>query len=503
MLVAGFTAALVYCNLELSSMENKYSLFNQELKASYCDGSLKIECPSIKLTQNSTKDCDVIHASGVIELGAQFGMRTHFRIELKNESLPSVFRQLKRQAETRSGEIYSPDHFFSLEATDAEGNIWTNSAVYPVVQTNFFWLAIQFAAESLELSTASNLDSEYLHFAFLDDIELPPLTSQSHSGNEDVARLTHFPRDRLHCQIDETSILLGRGKCNSETNLIEIFAHRKTGPLQPMFGMHMLTAFQFCTASQSFPVISEGMIKGKRRIIFNRHKPWERGLTQPPQVKIAHEGYFHELLRCYFMYSRESEGPRHSPISRILDKIFSLNGVTYVTASLILAVTAESLTRLDFFKRVKVTDERFKDFTLRLSKAITSSPTLESYYREYAEIPSTTGSASLESRLNGLIQSMSNVRAIDVLWKLQQAGAINENEIKSWKVLRNSSAHGTLDITGEELQEYLDHMHRVTTMIYKIVFLIINYRGVYANLGQRGWDAVFFDAPAFRKNLGL
>ena len=89
------------------------------------------------------------------------------------------------------------------------------------------------------------------------------------------------------------------------------------------------------------------------------------------------------------------------------------------------------------------------------------------------------------------------------MWKLQEAGAITGEEIQSWKKLRHPSAHGGLDIQNQQMQELVDHMHHVTTMIYKIVFLSIGYRGYYSNVAIRGWSTEFFDAPTILKKLVL
>ncbi len=171
--------------------------------------------------------------------------------------------------------------------------------------------------------------------------------------------------------------------------------------------------------------------------------------------------------------------------------------------ALFLAVTAEGLLQQAPFKAMSKVAKPMRTLVKKISDAATSLPAIEELAKQYEELTKGTGARSLEDRMRALLQLMSSGRVLDTMWVLQKAGAITDIEIQSWEELRNAGAHGSLNVDETQIQEFVDHMHRVTTMIYKIVFLHIGYKGGYSNLGQHGWARAEFDGPALLGALGL
>jgi hypothetical protein len=104
---------------------------------------------------------------------------------------------------------------------------------------------------------------------------------------------------------------------------------------------------------------------------------------------------------------------------------------------------------------------------------------------------------SLITRVLNAVGNMKSISAADKLHALIKVGALEEEDRKVWKKLRNTSAHGTFDIDPEEIQRLLDDVFRLTTLIYKLVFLRIGYCGKYSNRAARGWRVDLFDAKVY------
>ena len=345
-------------------MPNKFDSLNPIIRSAFFDGSLKIQCPIIKLVQNNSNDPDILVTEGVIEISLQFGVRANLRAAYNSSELKNPFGQAARESKTRSGEVYPEDQFFTLEATDTDGNVWRHSAVYVHVGIHLMWVTIQFATNFIEIHEEPEDATEFYHFLFADEVEFPPLISRFDPEKTDFDRLIKFPAQRLHGHIGEINVVFGQQILENQAECKEVLCYGSQSKSLPnMFGMHILDAIQFCTASQIMPIFAEISTNGRRTIRFERHSPWKRGFSVSPLAKIHHEGYFFELLKCYFQYSCKTEGPRQAPISRLIDKVFATFGMTYVAVALILTVTAESLIVNSSIGLMTTIDPKLKNFT--------------------------------------------------------------------------------------------------------------------------------------------
>ena len=94
--------------------------------------------------------------------------------------------------------------------------------------------------------------------------------------------------------------------------------------------------------------------------------------------------------------------------------------------------------------------------------------------------------ASLENALQP------NPKAI--LRRLMDQGFVGEVHIKAWERLRNKATHGQ-DL-GEigKLQETLDLHHQCLGLFFRLIFVLIGYRGPYVDYSLRRWPTRVFNA---------
>jgi hypothetical protein len=103
---------------------------------------------------------------------------------------------------------------------------------------------------------------------------------------------------------------------------------------------------------------------------------------------------------------------------------------------------------------------------------------------------------------NCVLASIGNARKPrvgDVLHRLVEQGALHDGHVKAWSALRNTAAHGgTLADDDLALQAYIDRFHICLDLFYRLVFVIIGYRGhhrdysVVCSPAQQEWPIVPF-----------
>jgi hypothetical protein len=96
------------------------------------------------------------------------------------------------------------------------------------------------------------------------------------------------------------------------------------------------------------------------------------------------------------------------------------------------------------------------------------------------------------NRMKGSMGGLKSTRAQDKLGKLQKMGLVTPAELEHWKKLRNTSAHGSLRVDPQQMQQHLQRIYAVTTMAYKLVFLRIGYFGPYTDYGEPTWPVAWF-----------
>jgi hypothetical protein len=93
-------------------------------------------------------------------------------------------------------------------------------------------------------------------------------------------------------------------------------------------------------------------------------------------------------------------------------------------------------------------------------------------------------------RIEGLINNLTSIRAIDRLNGLADSGGTVAALLKDWQKLRNTSVQPNKrggNLAQADYQKLIDQVHHVTMLMYHIVFALIGYKGPYTDYATHGF----------------
>lgn len=240
--------------------------------------------------------------------------------------------------------------------------------------------------------------------------------------------------------------------------------------------------------SQSFFIV-EGSWRTKR--LASRVKTTSKRRLAPPIRGLAFDAeHFHAFIAAFLEHATiqrdeggvAKQGGHSDLIYRHWQRISDAWENDLENSALVLSVAIEGLIKEAFASEHDV-DAEFID---QLDRA---KPILEK--------------VELDKRArNCVLASIGNARKPrvgDVLRRLVEQGALHDGHVKAWSALRNTAAHGgTLADDDLALQAYIDRFHICLDLFYRLVFVIIGYRGhhrdysVVCSPAQQEWPIVPF-----------
>lgn len=484
---------------------HKADLTDLRFKTAFLDDKLLIECSEIKLTEARATNPRVYCAPGVIEVGVKTGAKSCIVCKRDPSEHFNPMESIQRSMSLKSGQLIPDHYYFRLEATDGDGNVWTNPAVSLHIQHNVASDEVRFECARIETELSTSANTTFARLVFADKVDFPENRMVTRYSDPECTKLKSIRHEGSEGQVGNLNLLFTKIDRPTAQEGYEFEAvASQTDAVHEHFDIRLLEAVQFCTATLVWPVMSEVAHEGRRVLALSTHRPPNKGLVAAPLSNQEAATDFYGLMERYYTHAcKDAKGDELSAISKRVGGLFTLKGVWLDSVALLLSVTAEGLLQQDPFKAMSVVAKPMKKLVKRISDAATGMPEMVELTKEYDKLTIGTGVRSLEDRMRGLLQLMSSGRVLDTMWVLHKAGAISSAEIQSWEELRNAGAHGSLEVDETRVQEYVDHMHRVMTMIYKIVFLHIGYKGRYSNFGEHGWACAEFDGPTYRQALGL
>jgi hypothetical protein len=149
-----------------------------------------------------------------------------------------------------------------------------------------------------------------------------------------------------------------------------------------------------------------------------------------------------------------------------------------------LGVAVEGLASLIDIEQDKAEKEKRKAEKERLKK-------LQSFIVK--QVSSRKRLKASTERIRGLVAGLTSVRAIDRMKWLADHGGADPAHVEAWRKLRNRGVHpatkGDVDVASLDFQKMIDELHRVTVLLYHIVFHVIGYRGPYTDYATLNFPA--------------
>lgn len=464
-------------------MNPNMSLADDDFKKNYVDGLLVIDCVEIKLTQNATTNPKSFSSAGYLLATPENGVEARI-ICVRAEGDPfDQFAAFRSMMTTKSGELFPASSYYTLEATDVQGHVWINPSVQVKIKERLASITITILCDHIRCEGKVDSGAALTHMVFVDDLEFPAnvfhtavtvvrgkktqeIKAGSSLGEAAGMRLAFYPRsDRAGPKYSD------------------FFAEALEGTTVPVgFENRLLEALRFTTATMVTPVMTETILGNLRTIELRQARPPNKGMVQPPISPRGHEEGFFRMIGCYYAYAcLNAKGEDFAPLSTKIGGLFTLKHVWLDTVALLVAVGVESVLGEAEFKKL---GKPGKGLLAEVEK-------LFAWIKAAKEVDGT-----LIERALSALGSMKSTRAKDQLFALIEIGAVDNADWKAWSALRMPAAHGSFSVDPEKMQELLDAVYRLVTLIYKLVFLKIGYDGPYTDCSSPGWPMTEFSATS-------
>jgi len=462
------------------------SYFNHVAK-DFFSGSLIIDCSRIRLTQNTKDNPTIFETPGSIYLTPQDGGSFRITVHTTQSALEKQLDELTNSYNISPGQIIPDDHYYSLHAESVAGYIWEHPSISIRVQHFDNATVITSKFDRLELLASYKHASEYAIYYIADDLKIPCNISsmiQETSQGKEKSRSVSF--DIALGNLPGLNVKYEKIKQKTDRDIFKFKAVcSDSSPFTEKHASRVLDTLRFCTATFIHPISSVIRVNDTTKIRLSKIESPNKGLISAP-IHAENTNEFFELMQCFYIHSCQIELNKDSnSIIGQLANLYSLKGVRIDTIALILCVACEALANNKLFKQIgKMPENQVNELEKIISSILKSG-----------------AEEKLVSRANGMLGMMKSSRAIDKLYFLKDIGAINEGEISAWKSLRNPAAHGSLEFKPDEFQNRLNEIFKVLQLIYKLTFLIINYKGKFADYSTPGWPAGTYDASSFREQF--
>lgn len=464
----------------------KLSLEDEAFKKTFLEGDFAVDCLEIALTQNGIDTPRTYRVAGSLFISPANGVEARIVWPRDDQHPFDMLGALNAAQGIQSGDLFPDDCYFSLRAVDTAGRIWTHPAILLNREEKPQAEILKIACDFISVESDADAKRTLAHFVFHEDPGIrmnmalqsdePLRNGRRHTTRNAAAKGTFDGID-----VDYYPVIGA-----TAGSAYEFSAVVKNGAVAPEhFDERVLEAVQFCVAKMAWPVMREVVRGGKQVVTLSKARDYNNGLVHSAVPDYAFADFYRLMERYYQYASSEAKGAEAPPLSKKVGGLFTLKGVWIDTAALLLAVSVESILNEPVYKRLAAPDEAGKAKIQQLIDHVKSSP----------------ADSSLKERAAGIMGGMKSSSASDRLHALAKAGVLDQDDIKAWKAIRNTSAHGNLMIDPSKLQGLLGQVNRVMTMVYKLVFFRIGYSGAYTDFGKRGWPTSQFDAQACQQAL--
>lgn len=435
---------------------------------------LIIDCKMIKIVQNRDSEPIVFEAAGALVVDFRAGITARVVAYEPNEVGFKQMNELMEIINLEPGDLVPASRYYTLTATDADGDEWTN----PIVEVSLTRLPTHTVAlvkcNWIRCVSRRGEGTDSARVLFIDEVDLP----------KNVPKLTAVTLGGRNFDSHERGGSVGAltgasffwTPASTPRQLSEIYVASDVGKSLPLnFVAKLLESIRFVTASRIAPCVTQ-IVAGQSKVVeISVARPLESGLFEPPlrpDANIASDFYL--LLDAYLIDAiSTSQDDEFSPISSILHPLFGTGSLSLHALTLLLCVAIESLAQA-----------RFENL----------APAPPELIAEVAEISAAISGLDISKpakhRALSVVGGMRSSRAADKLFELTRHENILEAEIKTWKSLRNTTAHGSLHVDPSEYQLMLNKVYALNVLINKIVMIAIGYDGAFNDYSKRGWPMV-------------
>lgn len=189
---------------------------------------------------------------------------------------------------------------------------------------------------------------------------------------------------------------------------------------------------------------------------------------------------FWRLFVAYFQHVVNHSEPKcYHPLSAQLFHVISGEARQLTLVGLLVSVAVEGVLNCEYADLAKPSDT----FKASLSQVDTLIQRLK------------CADATLSARLRGALSPMKSSSTSDKLKALEANGIVTKDMVKTWKKLRNTTAHAAVRPDPKALQGMFEQCNVVYTMLNRMIFYAIGYSGNYQDFATPGWPIGKFLVP--------
>lgn len=433
---------------------------NEKKLESLLNNQFEIDCIQIELKQQKDDEPIVYSGSGSITQKPDGNLHLklyHAFNDVTKELMPML-------GNTKPGKIIGKENFFSMEAVDMSGNVWTAKDIS--VSSGFSFPASGKVVESIIRRLICQKDREGVvdkcsSFFFL----VIPGKHQVPCNEWEENKGGGSSLNTCKLKISDVEIVIKDRK-----NCITVRVEDPTGSINASFKERFIEAISI-VFGKLCPVLYSSYSENDSRTTtiksipsatpnksiatpIKHNAPWEVSNFQNfiekylNSFKIEHDiffGYWHKINRSW-------QGGIES-------------------AALTISTAIEGITK-NYYSEFGLPDD---DIVQQAEEAKSLVKKLEIGERIKSRIQSSIGQVKSSSPKNAL-------------YRLVEEGKIDKDLVDAWVSLRNKSAHAdNLDEDIEALQSYIDDVYKCQNLFNVLLLLKINFDGVYQDLSKDGW----------------
>ncbi|MHA3053775.1 hypothetical protein E0H77_08395 [Acinetobacter sp. ANC 4633] len=433
---------------------------NKKLDA-LLSNEFEIDCIMIELTQQTESNPIIYKGAGSLTQksdGNFYVKLYHAFNDISKEIMPTFGNSI-------SGKIIGKDAFFSMEALDISGNIWTATDIQ--VSNNFSIPATGKVVNSYiknlkcvtDITSTIDQKASFLFFVISGNFKIPLNKWEDTIGGGKALNTCQFSIDGKNIEIKDNKNCLF---INIEDPLGEIdFSYQErflealsiiTGKLCPVLLSILHSNNHKILNINSIP----NSLSNKPLVSLLKHQsPWDLPNFQDFLYKYLIS--FHKEYDIFFGYWHKVNRAWQGSLEN---------------TALALCVAIEGVVK-NYYKEFGLPDD---EIILQAKEARDLIKKLDLKERIKNRIMSTLGQINSSNTKNALYE----------LFKL---GKIDKELIEAWVSLRNKAAHAdNLNDDMLEIQKYLDDFYKVQNLFNLLLLLKIGYSGKYQDLAKLGWE---------------
>jgi hypothetical protein len=381
-----------------------------------------------------------------------------FRLYADEARNTDIAKSINTWHAIKPGRLYVETDYYTLKGLASDGTSWTAEQVLPQED----WLASH--------------DKPIAHGKLRSCIRSQDRTMPRALG------LYFFEKADLPCLLPTISFP-AQGCTFEVEHEDDIFAIRVKSeqPLPEHFDTRIEGALRFLLAQS---VQTRVRVQGHQFELFSGSARSVRTALGPPisRGSSAFMDNSWQLFDCYLGYiTKETKAAYWNPISNHVHNALEASSNSIDAWAIGLGVAVEGIANLLPYKMPVDQKAKMKDLQKFITKQVAGSDT----HKEYS------------GRVQGLVAGLTAVRAVDKMqWLVKQGGTL-ETHVQAWKDLRNRNVHpiGKIDVASLDYQRLIDELHKVSVLLYHIVFHIIGYSGPYTDYGAHGFPKAEYPPP--------